>query len=251
MGITKYYTPYCSLTFNDVLLDQAVDGYMTINVEGRGLLGRVLTTVDVPGKDGIMVTGAKLNPRGIRVYFLMEADDSATFMLQLNSLHDLLKSDGDVRFQFGDEEYYRFGQLSEVENPPYDRTRGIGVFTLFCQDPYKYRDTTALTGTSITLPNIGSHPYKILTMESTLTTTRTGFTISNTTTSRKIILTGSFPAGQKLIVNHAAGTITLNTVNIKSRLDYINSDWRNFEINPGDTITADAAIKLSLAERAL
>lgn len=245
------YTTYCSLTFNGSLLDEMLDGYTTINVEGRGLIGRVLSTVDITGRDGARVTGSKVSARGIRVHFLLEADNNSDFMGYLHILNDALKSDGDVQFQFGDEEYYRFGRLAEVENPPFDNHRGVGVFTLFCQDPFKYKDAESLTGASIAVPDVGNYPYRIKTIESTIATTRTGFTITNTTTGRKIILTGSFPAGQKLVIDHVAGTITLNTVNIKSRLDYINSDWRNFEINAGDTITADDDITIGLSERGL
>ena len=56
------YKKYCSLTFNDVLLDKDIDGYMTINVEGRGLKPRRLETVEIKGRDGSFIEESTINP---------------------------------------------------------------------------------------------------------------------------------------------------------------------------------------------
>ena len=245
------YAGYCSLTYNGVLIDQEIDGYTTINVEGRGLHGRVLSTVDVQGKDGAVVLAQKTPARSIRVYFLIKANTSREFMARLHALHDHLKSDTDVAFKFSDEEFNRRGRLSEVENPPYDRLQGIGSFTVYCQDPYKYGDDLTLTGTSVAVGGTSVHPYLIKKIEITIAANRTGLTIANSTTGKSIILTGEFTAGQVLAISHADDAITLNGANIKNRLDYIYSDWRNFEIRTGDVLTCPETIELTLTEREL
>ncbi len=243
------YSKYCSLTFNGQLLDDVLTGYTTTNVEGRSLLDRVLSTVDVPGRDGAVVLDQKLPAREIRVHFAIKGKNAAEKLTTLNALHDKLKTDGDVQFKFGDETHHRFGRLSQTEDPPYDQFQGIGSFTLYCQDPYKYKAIANLTGTSITIPTGPIYPYKINEITLTFPIERTGLTINNTTTGRKIILTGSFTDGQVLQI--LPNKILLDGQNIMNRLDYINSDWREFELRPGNVITSPISMTMSLLERAL
>ena len=243
------YSKYCSLTFNGQLLDQGLTGYTTTNVEGRSLLDRVLSIVDVPGRDGAVVLDQKLPAREIRVYFAIKGNNAAEKLTTLNALHDKLKTVGDVQFKFGDETHHRFGRLSQTEDPPYDQFQGIGSFLLYCQDPYKYKAIANLTGTSITIPTGPIYPYKMNEITLTFPSGRTGLTINNTTTGRKIVLTGAFTAGQVLQI--FPNKILLSGQNIMNRLDYINSDWREFELHPGNVITSPVSMTMSLLERAL
>lgn len=239
---------YCALTFNGQLLDQLIPGYTTANVEGRGLLDRVLSTVDIPGRDGSFVLIQKLPPRSITVYYALKAPNAREKQNRLESLHNALTTNADVQFKFGDEDYYRYGRLKEVEDPPHDQLQGIGSFLLYCQDPYKYKVVADLTGASITLPPGPLYPYKINLMELVLDA-RAGLTVNNISTGKKIVLTGAFMDGQVLQIY--SDKILLDGQNIMNRLDFINSDWREFELHPGNTITAPVSFTLSLEERAL
>lgn len=239
------------LTYNGSLLDSLIAGYMTLNVDGRGLLDRDLSTVNIPGRDGTKILSQRIPPRMIEVFFHLKAANSQGFIDRLNLLHNYLKSDSDVIIQFSDEDYYRYGRLASVENPPHDYFMGIGSFELLCQDPFKYKNISNLSGSSIAIPGTALWPYRINSITATITTNRTGFTITNATTARKIILTGAFAAGQTLQILPDAGLILLNSSNIMNRLDFTTSDWRKFEIRSGDQITASQSVTLSLSERAL
>lgn len=228
-----------------------LEGYTTANIEGRGLLHRVFSSIDVPGRDGEYIIDQRLPARHLIVHFRMLADNATEFLERINQLHDALKSDEDVLIQCSDENYYRYGRYAEAEAPPYDSYRGFGSYTLKCQDPYKYRDLAAVTGADITIPSGAVYPFRIRSIMATITTARTGFTITNVTTGRKIILTGEFATGQVLTLQPEDGRILLNGQNIMSRLDHIASDWHTFEIYSGDRITAPQAITLNLSERAL
>ena len=252
------YTKYCALTYNNKLLDQIIDGYTTINVEGRGLTSRALTTVEVPGRDGNITFNHKIEAKEIIVHYYLTADNNNQFLGRINELHELLKTDSDVEFSFGDERdfssekgFYRVGRLSTVTNPPYDNYKGQGTFILHCSDPYRYKSIRTLVGKELMVPGSSVYPYKIKKITTTISADRTGFQISNNTTARKIILLGDFSVGQKLVINPEAGTITLNNQNIKNRLNFIYSDWHEFVLNASDTITADESITIELEERAL
>ena len=244
------YSKYCSLTFNGQLLDQVLPGYLTVNVEGRGILERVINNIDIPGRDGTFILNQKIPVRELTVYFQIKGTNASDYLTKLTALHNALKTDGDVTIKFGDEAYYRKGRLSTADNPPYDYFIGIGSFTLICQDPYKYKDITNLVGTSITFPAGQIYPYLIKTITITTAAT-TGLTINNTTTGKKIVLTGSFTAGQTLIIKLQEWAITLNGQNIMNRLDFINSDWKEFEVKSGDVLTCTQSMTIALSERAL
>lgn len=239
---------YCNLTFNGQNLDATLAGYVTANVEGRGLLDREVNSINIPGRDGSFILTQKLPARQIQVYFLLKASNARDKQNKLTTLSNALKTDGDVLFKFGDEDYHRYGRLSEAEDPPYDQKEGIGSFLLYCQDPYKYKTVSTLIGTSITLPTGPAYPYKLNQIQLT-PGARTGLTINNVTTGRKIVLTGAFTAGQVLQIRPSE--ILLDGQNIMNRLDFINSDWREFELHPGNVITAPVSMALSVDERAL
>lgn len=239
---------YCSLTFNGQLLDEVIPGYTTANVEGRGLLDRIVNSINIPGRDGSFILNQKLPARAIKVYFLLRATNARDKQNKLTTLNTVLKSSADVLFKFGDEDFHRFGRVSEVEDPPYDQKEGIGSFLIYCQDPYKYKTVSTLIETSITLPTGPAYPYKLNQIQLT-PGARTGLTINNVTTGRKIVLTGAFTAGQVLQIRPSE--ILLDGQNIMNRLDFINSDWREFELHPGNVITAPVSMTLSVDERSL
>ena len=242
---------YCSITFNGRPFDLDLEGYTTANVEGRGILDQVLSTINIPGRDGTFIFDQKLPERILTVHYRLQGNNAAEYLQRLYALHDALKSDGDVVIQFGDEAYYRFGRLYKANDPPYDAYRGFGSFTLICQDPYRYKDIAALTGTSIVIPQGSAHPLRIRSITATFSASSTGFTITNVSTGRKIILTGTFTEGQVLTIDPEGGRVLLNGQNIMNRIDFIASDWHGFKIFAGNNITASQAITLNLSGRAL
>lgn len=235
------------LKFNGLILDEVVPGFTTANVEGRGILSPVFSTVNIPGRDGSFVFDQKLPSREIVVHYRMLADNATEFLERMNFLHEILRTGEDVEFHFSDEQYYRLGRLAGSTPPPYDFYRGFGSFTLLCQDPYKYRDILPITGADLSTMEYGTAPYRINEIRSTISTNRTGFEVMNYTTGRKILVAGSFTAGQSLVI---LPSLTLNGQNVMNRLDF-TSDWADFKINPGDRIIAPQPITLDLSERDL
>lgn len=230
------YSKYCSLTYNNKLLDSLVPGYTTINVEGRGLLNRSLTTVDIPGRSGQRVTNRQINSRNIRVHFLLKAERSQEFMQRLHLLHEYLESEEDVVFQFGDESYFRWGQVSEMEDPPYDQLQGVGTFTIFCQDPYKYDQQQQLEGNPTTLISDTSAPIHPDLMEVIFRSSTDKLIVSNLGNGRRIIINDSFSASDIVKIKIKEGKIEKNLTNIMNKLDYAETDWNEFVIRNKDKI---------------
>jgi predicted phage tail component-like protein len=238
-----------NVTYNGQILDDIISGYQTLNIAGRGLLGRALDTVIVAGRVGDVVLGQRVPPRDITVYYLIKSASNQDMQESLELLHMALSSEDDVTFQFGDEEYYRIGRLASAENPPYDSYSGVGSFTIHCQDPYKYKEMPALSGTNITLPETSNDGYRLDQIDVTFTLLADGFSVKNVTTGRSIILLGDFLAGDTLRITDKG--IWVNDEPAMDRLDFVNSDWQEFKLNAGDKITTAKSMTMKVSERAL
>lgn len=238
-----------NVTYNGQVLDEIIPGYQTLNIAGRGLLGRALDTVIVAGRVGDVVLGQRVPPRDITVYYLIKKTCNQEMQASLELLHTTLSSEADVTFQFGDEDYYRIGRLASVKNPPYDSYSGVGSFTIHCQDPYKYKAMPVLSGIKIVMPATSNNGYRLDQIDVTFTLLADGFSVKNVTTGRSIILLGDFMIGDKLRITD--GGIWVNDQPAMHRLDFVNSDWQEFRLNAGDTITAAESMTMKVLERAL
>lgn len=224
------YTKYCALTYNGVLLDDVIDGYMTINVDGRGIRSPSLNVVTVPGRNGSLVLSQQYPPTLITVYFLLKAPDDKTFRARLGQLHELLQSEDDVKFSFGDETGYRVGRLSDVSNPPYDQNQGVGSFTIYCQTPLLYMEDQEqeFTG-SVSI----SETVQIVQLEVTLSSPSESLKISNGKTGSQLTVLDSFSAGDVIVVDFVANAIMKNNTNITSKVDFTKSSFVDFKYPEG------------------
>ena len=225
---------HCALSFNGTNLDKKLKNYMTVNVEGRQLFSPRLNTVEVPGRDGDIVIDKTYPARDIKVYFLMYAENNEEWLKQIKELTNALQSKEDIWFSFADEEGFRYGQLSDFEDPPYDSNLGIGSFTLHCQDPFLYSDIKTATGT---MPDFTYNYYsvKIERIEAKATHATDKVRISNDTKGLNIILNGKFYQNDNIILTKDG--IKRNSTNILKYLDYLNSDYHNFKVFAKDKIS--------------
>ena len=103
----------------------------------------------------------------------------------------------------------------------------MGSFTIHCQDPYKYKEMPALSGTNITLPKTSNDGYRLDQIDVTFTLPADGFSVKNVTTGRSIILLGDFLVGNTLQITDRS--ILVNDEPAMDRLDFVNSDWQEFK----------------------
>lgn len=241
---------YCALSINGVLIDEALPLYTTINVEGRSFVGRKLDTVTVPARDGVFVRDGRLDARTITVKYAIKASSASEYLETLQALHKMLTSGEDMRIQFGDEDYHRYGRLSAYKEPPSDQFQGTGTFSFLCQDPYRYRDP--VTFTDLTVPSELGANAKLNDMEITLGADTSQVRITNPRTGKKIQLDGAYRTGDVLKIAWGdALTITKGAVSTLSDLN-ISSDVEMFSINAGDVLEiqpTSATVKITAQRR--
>lgn len=227
------YNKYCSLTFNDILLDNEIEKYMTINVEGRDLYAPELDIIEKVGGDGSFIMGQRYKPRIIKVYFVLMTESNSDKRDKLNKLKLLLNTNEDKKIKFGDEEGYWIGRFYSQENIKYDSVNGVGSFSFYCKNPYLHRGTKTQVGKTITIKSPGD--FKLELDNITFNCDGDNFVIKNTSTGQQIKVT-NLPAGSKQIFL-SKEEILSNRSNVISKLDYTVSTWKKFEIRDGDKIT--------------
>lgn len=240
---------HCALTFNGHLLDEEIESFMTVNVEGRQLLSRKLETVNIPGRDGDIIIGGTYPPREITVHFMISDYRNSFFLEKIRRLNEILYTDEEVKFSFNDEDGYRIGRLSNVSDPAYDSNLGFGKFTIHCADPFMYGRLRKTTG-KIDELKLKKYPAKIEEIKITAPVTNK-LVITNKNTGKKIILNGSFAAGDEVIITK--DKITVNGQNRMYWLDFVNSDYQNFKLYSEDEIITSprTSFEISYRERSI
>lgn len=244
----KYSKSHCALTYNNVLMDASIKGYMTINVEGRQLIAPNIKNVDVPGRNGDVVLSQQYPARDIIVHFLLQERNNYYFLERIKELTHYLHTDIDVPFGFEDEDGVRFGRLANIDDPPYDSNVGIGKFTIHCQDPFLYKELKTSSGV---IPKLNYKKYPIKIESINITTTATNkVVIKNETRGTNIVLNGTFNNGDNLVVSK--DNITVNNQNRMNWLDFVESEYQHFQAYAEDVISVNAGtLEINYRERIL
>lgn len=239
----------CAIEFDGVIIDNEIKDYMTINVEGRQLLTHTLDTAEIAGRVGDVITASNVPARNIKVYFLLKAGRNKEFLDKIKRLTEILYTNKEVKFRFNDEEGFRVGQVTDFEDPPYDQNVGIGSYTIHCSDPYVYFEERESSG-KVPRLKYRKYPVKIESIRAGLKAGSKAI-IRNKTQGTKIILNGSFRAGQELIITDEA--ITINGQNALTMLDYVESDYHDFKIYSEDEVMGVglSGLEIHYRERAL
>lgn len=235
----------CAIEFDGIIIDNEIKDYMTINIEGRQLLTHTLDTADIAGRIGDVITASKVPARDIKVYFLLKAGRNKEFLEKTKRLTEILYTQKEVKFRFNDEEGYRIGQVTSFDDPPYDQNIGIGSYTIHCTNPFIYFEERESSGKMPRLRH-RKYPVKIESITAKLSQ-GTKAIIRNKTQGTKIILNGSFTAGQELIITDEA--ININGQNALTALDYVESDYHDFKVYSEDEIVAEGLSDLKIKYR--
>lgn len=235
---------HCAITFNNHLLDAELKDFMTVNVEGRQLISKNLDTKKIPGRYGDIVLNGQYPARDITVHFLIRDKNNLMFLEQIKRLTEILHTEEEIKFSFADEDGFRKGIVSKVNDPPYDSNVGIGSFTIHCSDPFLYRE---LRNTKDVIPHLTHKKYdvKVEEIKVNLVSTKK-IVIRNETRGTKIILNDNFTSGNLVIKKDS---ITVNGQNKMMCLDFVESDYQNFKLFSGDKISVSPNMEFEIKFR--
>lgn len=130
-------------------IDDYIEGFRTLNVSGREVLGFDLeTSPRAGGQHGSHILSKKLPARLITVEYQMTADSSRDFQIEYMRLAQLLIHDEDVTIEFTDMPgFCFFGQVTGFDEVPPHSNQITSSFEIYCQDPFLYDATETMLTT--------------------------------------------------------------------------------------------------------
>ncbi len=129
--------PSEAMTFNGLTFEHEIEGYRTLSVEGRELIGRDLNTLVVGTADGSYLQNVRIPDRVITVNYALFSNSNEDFRKKFNKLNMLLRGQ-EVKFHFNDEsDKYFVGTLQKVSTVSTGTNNVVSSFEIYCTLPYK------------------------------------------------------------------------------------------------------------------
>ena len=231
-GINNRLSPV-AIRFNNIILDDEINGFKTIKVNGRETISNGLMSEQV--SEGTITLDSQLPPRILEITYALKAEDTGTLQERYKELRKSLDTNYDVPIQFEDDpRTFYFGRLSTFGTVPDDSMTVVGTFTIHCDSPYKHGDLITTQGQVAIDTFYKTYPERIVL---NVPTTRNNIEIRNGT--ERITATGTFNAGSTVVVKFEKEevTMTVNGVEATYMLD-LQSDLENFELRQGQSITS-------------
>nr|DAT01035.1 MAG TPA: Receptor binding protein [Caudoviricetes sp.] len=239
-----------------VNLDETINGFMTLAVYGRELVGRNIETAEfrkVQTETGTRTYANKnknissyesrfisssIASREFTIKFVLKAKDEKDYFSKFEELNFYLDKE-DVQIRFTDDiNFYYWGTVTKVESPQKDNLQAICSISFEVSNPFKFRvDSEKInfnTRTKITKDT--RYPLKIEKIKISLKTSGNKLILKNLTDGRKIIFDKNFAADDFIIIDFNDWIIRgKGDENYYKYLD-IHSQLEEFAINTLDEI---------------
>lgn len=238
--------PSLRMEFNGRELEDLITGYRTLNVGGRELLSDEIETESASGLDGVYPTAHKLPGRFLTVQYRLEAKSNEDFRQAYNLLNFHLREAGkvDVPVRFTDEpDKVFYGRYLDGEEPPFDRNTVVSSYRILCPKPFKYEQGRTSSGKIRLSSPYPTRPERI---EVILGSAASKLTIDNLANGQHIILNGAYSAGDRFVIDFPARRVMRNNQPITKELDYLESDFLNFQVKDGHELRANPASELTV-----
>lgn len=135
-------TPTEAVHFNGACLDEEIEGFRTLSVQGREIAERDVKTQDENSGMGEVFIRASYKPRTITVYYQIIASSATQFRESYNQLNTLLKPE-QAKLIFGDEPDKYFIATKESNDEVDAGLNSVtGKIEFLCADPCKYSTAT-------------------------------------------------------------------------------------------------------------
>lgn len=231
-----------AMSFGGVWLDEVIEGYKTLNVEGRETISYNLTTAgNLDGRDGTVVYAKSLTPRTLTVTYEMKGNTPEEYQRNYAKLNEILHTTKDAEIRFNDDPFIYYGQVSAKSLPEAGRLVQVQTFDIICQNPYRYGDPSTVSSSGVIELGeaFGTHPANPE-IKVELVAPSTKIVIRNQTTGRRIIFDGKFKAGDILAVSiYPNPRVTLNGLNAMTNLSFGTTDFGDFKVQHGDKVNAE------------
>lgn len=165
----EYNLPAEAMSINGQYIEHLIDGYRTIAVSGREVLGADIEEREIKSVNGTAFLYKQYPARDIEVSYRIMSATAQELVEKCNELNKILNVE-EAQIIFADEpDKYFVGTPSAVKLPEPGKLNIIASFTIHCADPFKYaveqKEFTATADEngvlSVDIENCGSVPAAI------------------------------------------------------------------------------------------
>ncbi|MDK6688329.1 phage tail family protein [Aerococcus urinae] len=145
--------PTSNMSVNGTPLSDLIPGYRHLTVSGRGLVGRDVSTTDVPRRQGKWFNGADDKDQSLTIKYQLSAPSAAELWERTALLNKVLRqvnADGYLDITFNDEPKWHYkATLADVDSFEFNKLSIVSTYTLYCPSVFKKSPTK--TGTTVRL----------------------------------------------------------------------------------------------------
>lgn len=237
---TNKALPIEALCYDGKWLDDEIDEYTTLVVEGRGGFEREINAPSRAG-DGDLYLTSRIKSRKLTVIFALNCKNVETYNVAIAKLNQLTHiPNADIKFA-DDRNYHYIGTITNIsfDSPLLATT---GKIEIECSDPYRYSDPKTITSTGNVLSiSDGELSYKQTPKLVEFTPTYTVSKFEMKTNAGKVLTVNeTIGSGAKLIIDFNALTIKVNNVSRLMALK-LTSNFSDFYIQHGSQITLNSS----------
>ena len=240
-------------------LDRVVPGYSTLNVYGREVIGRNISTTNyqiskinnktsIRGRRKAVQTNkfgfSSLPSRTLTIEYLMECQTEQEILRRFNDLIYYANRE-QVQISFSDDgDFYYVGTLSNFNELEANKFSFISNFTYECIDPYKYRKTLKKfiiePRTQKEFNYIGKYESDVEEIRSFVSKDMDNLTIKNITSGAVIKINNPNHEVIDVILDIKNGEVRdTSGKNLIDKLD-IFSDFEDFAVNYRDELYSNS-----------
>lgn len=228
--IDKVWIPSSAMFYDGILLEDKIEGYQTLSVNGREMLSLDVQTDSV--LNGVLINSQRLNSRTLTIKYKLDCKTAEEVQEKYKLLMQLLYREKNIEIKFYDEaEWNYYGRYISSDEVDGSSNSIVSSFSILCESPFKYTKEHASKG------QIASQDYfRLIPTRFTVVTNQVN-EISVTNGKETIKISGKpFNKGDILVFDFLQGIVFLNGENQTKLLD-LTSDFKNFTLKNKDSVT--------------
>lgn len=226
---SKRFLPTSAMMYDGVFLEEIIEGYQTLSVEGREMLSMNIEHQSV--QTGSIITAQTLPVRTLKVTYKLEDRNPERLQFKFKDLLNHLYRTDDVEIRFRDEaDYYYYGRYSSADTVPGNTNSIVSSYTILCVDPLKYTreiETDGYIGNKIVFPVTPRKIEVLLARSNSIRITNGKNTVS--------ISNAAIRTGNLLVFDFMKEQLLVNGKDSTSLID-LESDFENFYLEQGQTV---------------
>lgn len=228
--------PTSAMNYDGVWLEDAIEGYRTLNVTGREMISPEIQSENV--NVGSIISSQRLPSRTLKITYQIKNDDPEMILVNFRRLVEYLYREQDVPIFFNDEQDVLYsGRFSGSDEVPGDRYTITASFDIYCADPRKYSMKVYQPKKVIR----GRFPYQTRPTKIVVKIDKNAsLTVTNGAQSVKVV-SGKLYPNDEVIIDFKEGKVLVNGINRTNWLD-LSSDFENFELNNNQVLSCDNGV---------